>query len=1234
MTEASTSETIQSAATDSDADAATAASITEEGRATPAEQEHLVSVLHEKLRSRFAGDGPDHAIIMDRVPSKALQLGILPALPQPDPGAAESPEQLAQLLRRPSSAMGLDFEIAAPVSGTIELKVEAEFSVYLQRYPTREEQFEFHHGGVEDETQDEVEQSAEKDAMRIRPKYRRHDIASGPRAALLEGERGELEIALDDVMTAALGNELRDAGTVHAFQARRNQTLPVTALEGDQAVFDKAIRDAEGDARKTSLEPPVATLLVTWQPAEHGHLRVQATVRNDTIEPPRTRQQPKDAPRAIPRELDLFNSRLRVYPIAGELQKMQFHRAPKDFRYADERWVWAIGRNAHGRRLAADECAREPLTTETWPVYMQRRMEPSQKPELQLGFAELADQVRVMGALGRIASAMKDFEAQWEQALDGWADEASRHECRRALDTFRGDMAAFERGLNCMRRDQQLKAAFCAANAVFNEISKGRKYKSWRLFQVVYQVIHLQSLRVRETPNDEALRAELDIADVLWFPTGGGKTEAYLGLIITALFYDRLRGKQRGVSAMLRFPLRMLSVQQLQRLLVAVAHAEAHRQRLLNDGVDVAGDPFALGYWAGRDNSPNSLVSTRAERPRENIDWWVNHVADAPDRGDSLRIVTICPQPGCGGKLRLKPHAEQVRLRHVCKACGKDAPVHITDDEVYRYLPGVIVSTVDKLAHIARAEQLVGLLAGPAFRCPDHGYFSWHQAVWLPGRNGGPPDMKDRCIAGHKCNRGAKEYTRVDSTKDPCPAILVQDELHLLEEELGTFSSHYETLLKVLQEELGDGLPSKVLAATATIESFEAQVNNLYAREARVFPSPGYELGETFYVETHRDVARRVYVGALPARPDVQEFGALAQGYLHEEVMSLQDDLPTALATLGWVGVHTPLWLAEQLLNYELTLGYVNRKQDADKIASVLKRLPRRRLLREDVESKVLIGGGSGGGTPLAEIADTLQRVIDQYDKAPRPERQKRLRAWIATSLISHGVDLDPLNLMIVNGMTPTIAGYVQASSRAGRTHVGLVLVGFNRRSARERSFFQFFSETHAFLDRMIAPVPVNRFARFAAATTVPGLISALVTQLYGHERLTDAGRPDKPTPSLQQVKQARMFLLGDKNKKEHLLGLLQRALGVGATVRRQVNGRYVRQPIFDPRMTQWLEQEAAEQLDRQWDNLVDTVKTGRTPSALSPEPLASFRQVDEPIDLNPFGKEAEIQAALTRTAK
>jgi hypothetical protein len=68
--------------------------------------------------------------------------------------------------------------------------------------------------------------------------------------------------------------------------------------------------------------------------------------------------------------------------------------------------------------------------------------------------------------------------------------------------------------------------------------------------------------------------------------------------------------------------------------------------------------------------------------------------------------------------------------------------------------------------------------------------------------------------------------------------------------------------------------------------------------------------------------------------------------------------------------------------------------------------------------------------------------------------------------------------------------------------------------------------------------------------------------------------------------------------------------------------------------MTQWLEQEAAEQLDRQWDNLVDTVKTGRTPSALSPEPLASFRQVDEPIDLNPFGKEAEIQAALTRTAK
>jgi hypothetical protein len=209
----------------------------------------------------------------------------------------------------------------------------------------------------------------------------------------------------------------------------------------------------------------------------------------------------------------------------------------------------------------------------------------------------------------------------------------------------------------------------------------------------------------------------------------------------------------------------------------------------------------------------------------------------------------------------------------------------------------------------------------------------------------------------------------------------------------------------------------------------------------------------------------------------------------------------------------------------------------------------------------------------------------------------------------------------------------VQASSRSGRTHVGLLVTGFNRRSARERGFFQFFTETHAFLDRMIAPVPVNRFARFAVSVTAPGIVSALMLHLYGLARLRASGRPDKPTPSLQQIKQARAYLNSTEappRPQEDLVENVRRALGVGTTVLRRVHGGFAAQPLFDPRMTQWLEQEAADHADRQWDILLDPTRAGGVAKNLKPEPLTSFRQVDEHMNLNAFFRDAEIHGALT----
>lgn len=1219
--------------------------------ATPAEELRLVRHLHGRLRQLFSGSALEFEEIRERYPSKVLQLGVVPPLPEPDPDTHETAEQFAKRLRRPPSNIGLDFELEPDPDGKASVDVEGRFSFYLQRYPDRDAQEQFYSGGQERETREEEENPEDADTkenMRLLPVFKRYDIETGTLTVELDSETGETTIDLDEHIADVLAEPLREQATVYPFWGRRSQTLSASALDGDQRAFEQAIAEAEGGSRSAPLAPPRASIVVTWQPVATGRLRVQATLRNDTQVKLRSQQRTKKGQRKreddeeakkreLPRDMELFDTRLRVFQGEGAFKRLEFRRAPKDFRYAELRHVWAVGRNCHGRRMDpeqdGDEAAGEPLTTEHWPVYVQRRMEPRtelSKQPLQLHFSELANEATCMQALGRISAAMKTFEGQWEQQLAAWEDPDSKIECEKALEAFRADMASFERGVACLNRDPKLAAAFRAANHVFHKIGQERAMTSWRLFQVVYVVIHLAALRAREARDDEDLLAELDTVDVLWFPTGGGKTEAYLGLIIAALFYDRLRGKQRGLTAMLRFPLRMLSVQQLQRLLVAVAAAERHRRELLDQGEPLNGDPFALGYWAGQGNSPNSLVSSYENAPFEHINTWVKHVQEAPDGGDDKRIITVCPDPDCKGKVRLLPDAKHVRLRHVCSQCEQDVPVYISDEEVYRYLPAVVVSTVDKLAHVARAHQFVNILAGPAYRCPDHGYFTWHESGAERDANGAPK-VTDRCMAGELCTRAADEYELVGESRDPTPAFVVQDELHLLEEELGTFAAHYDTLLKTMQERLSDGLPSKLLAATATIEAFEEQVNQLYARQARVFPSPGWKLGESFYVVTDPDAVRRLYVGALTSRPDVTEFGALAQKYLHAEVIRMQRNPDYGLRVLGLEQAHDEAWLQQLLLGYELTLGYVNRKPHADRISSELNRAAMRDL-GEPLRVQRLVGGGGDSGTPLAEIADTLNEIVSQY--RDEPDREKRLRALVATSVISHGVDLDALNLMVVNNMTPTVAQYVQASSRSGRSHVGLVIVSFDRRSVRERAFFTYFREYHAFLDRMIAPVPVNRFARFATEATMPGILSALLIQVMNRERLSDKGLdPKRPLMSLRVGKELGRFLNGGEppeDKPAVLKELAQRALGISARARRRRNGAVVSEPVFPQRLTQWLEHEAGEQLDRQLAQVRVPGQKGSTPTLFRPEPLTSFRDVDTPVELIVSSRYSDVQADLT----
>ena len=1229
--------------------------------ATSAEEERLVDHLLEVARVRFAGEGEQHRIIRNTFPSRVLQLGVLPALPQPDPGDPLSPEQLAQRMGQAPSAMGVDFRLE-PQDGAAALNVRSRFAVYVQRYPDVAEQTAFYtdesrearEGDEGDEGDEGQGAGAGHGAggqgagggqpggtMRLMPKFERFDIDVTVTADIASG-RGEQSFDLTPQVAAQLGAALTEPQTVYAFLARRGQTLDVSVLAAGDTAFRQAIATAEGNARNTPHTPPNVTLTVAWQPDTENCVRVQVTLANATLQPQlagrggRSRAQQGSA-RVIPRELALFNCRLGVTPTTGTLRQLRFRQAPEDFRYADTRYTWALGRSCAGRR----DREGGPIVSDTWPTYRQPRT--VQNRQLTLRFEHLRDETRMMDSLARVLAAMKMFDGRWQTHLDAWGgDDDSRRACEAAREQWRAEMAAFERGIDCLAADEELRKSFRAANRAFERIGKAKGYETWRPFQLCFIVIQLAGLRARRV-DDPSLRAELDVCDVLWAATGAGKTEGYLGLGVVAMFYDRYRGKQRGATMLLRYPLRMLSVQQFQRIADVVVAAEDVRQELLAAGEVVDGDPFELGYWAGFNNTPN-LLSDDYGDGNTTIEWWERQQKANPKHVQDQRIISGCPQTGCDGELELRPDVSAVRLRSVCTTCGREAPIHMTDEEVYRACPTIVVCTVDKLARVARAEEMVNVLAGPAYRCPKHGYFTWHRG----GRErdaGGAPRVKDRCAVGDRCKRPASDYTAVGKTLDPAPSVIGQDELHLLEEELGTFDSHYETLMDVLWEELGDGLRPKMLAATATIEGGEAQVANLYARHIREFPSQGWNRHESFYQSTDHEATRRVYVGALPNRPDVMEFGAVAQAVFAAEVARLQADPDAAVTELGYGG-RDGAWMSELLKRYELSLGYINRKENAGRIGSVLRGLHHRAAEDQlhmpfEYQFEVLVAGAAGEST-LADIAAVLDRIETQYDDGT-PDSE-RLRGLIATSLISHGVDLNALNVEVMNRMTPSVAGYVQATSRSGRQHTGLVLVAFDRRIARERSFFQHFLDYHGYIDRLIAPVPVNRFARFAPRATMPGLISALVMHVFGRRQLDALGlNPQRPTSALKARFALRAWWTGaaGANARDRLRPLVSRSLGIGVRRRRRLPDGTPTNPelLFSPVLEDWLERAAVgdpanayrgSEFTRQVDQLENWQSRESLPNKLVPRPLDSFRSVDEPLDFRPLAAAADVEADLT----
>jgi hypothetical protein len=908
-------------------------------------------------------------------------------------------------------------------------------------------------------------------------------------------------------------------------------------------------------------------------------------------------------------ELAVYDAEFGVTLGGGTVVPSEYRVVERD--YKTEPLVYA-----HGRFCCLDEEAFRrtgELRTATLPIH--RQMVYESKPELQPSFAELS--VDPLPPLQRIARQMREYLAAWDAYLQAatLASEA-RRACQAERDGFASEVVRYERGLQLIRDDlhgprRGIGLAFINANAAFALMNTSGGLSNpgpptattWRLFQIVYVVMNVRALTARESSEGERQEwrdrgnaplepgtvggdlEELDVADVLWFPTGGGKSAALYGLIAVGLFFDRLRGKSAGVSAVVRFPLRMLSVQQLERLLRLIAACE-----MVRDAKECPGSPFRLGYWVGRNNTPNRITDPSDER-------WHDVAWMARQNREWKRANAVLPTcPYCGeSEVALTPDPASMRIHHTCGACDRVLPVDVTDDEVYRYLPAVLVGTIDKIASLAFNAHASHLTHGPAYECPDHGYVTH------------PQSSEHRCLARTACARSEAEWVPVE-IKDPAPALVIQDELHLLSEELGTFAAHYETLWQYLCRS-GSGLPSKVLAATATISDYENQVTQLYAMRPRRFPTDGWQDGESFYAKRHDDLVRRIFVGALPTQMDVVQFAIAAGETIREELGRLRDLPSDVVAKTLDLNYGQADDVARLLFEYELQGYYCNRKTDADRVHARAERIGREGAVR--FESVRL-----NGQNRLAEISDVIRRVERETLATPS---HRRLASLAGTSLISHGVDLERLNVFFVLGMPSTVAYYVQATSRAGRTGVGVVVTTLARFHVRDRSVFHFFEPQHRYVNVLVEPVALNRFSTHGPRKTASGLLAALMTQDWArNSALLASAQADAPA-DLTRADYTRGLLT--RWRRSAAAGGTQDPVHEAQTAMRSAYG--LDSQVLDTSVGRRF----AQTVDDQIASLIASLEAAHEhllTRSLRPRPPTSLRDVDASADFGVAGYPAE----------
>ncbi|MYS34586.1 helicase-like protein [Streptomyces sp. KhCrAH-43] len=655
----------------------------------------------------------------------------------------------------------------------------------------------------------------------------------------------------------------------------------------------------------------------------------------------------------------------------------------------------------------------------------------------------------VLTALNKLMSDYAEWIDRMEVEAEAFRRTSYETPARERVEQCRAALARMRRGIRVLGENTDAMRAFRLANRAMAHqrargewVRKGREGAPdetrgrWRPFQISFMLLCLEGI-VDPRHDDRS------VADLLWFPTGGGKTEAYLGLIAFTTFLRRLRLKERGagVTVLMRYTLRLLTLQQFERAAALICAME--RIRLGDEGT-LGAEPISIGMWVGQSATPNrlsdaekSLVELRKEK-------------DLQERNP----VQLHACPWCGTRLdayqyEVDEEAGRMHVRCPDEWCDfRDGlPVHLVDEAVYDARPTLVIATVDKFAAMPWRVQTAALF-----------------------------------------NRD-----RADGT--PPPELIVQDELHLISGPLGTLTGLYETAVDLLSDS------PKVIASTATIRRASDQGKMLFDRAVAQFPPAGIDARDSWFaVETPKErKASRQYVGLLT--PSTSQATLLVRTYanlLHRAALAdVDDEVRDAYWTLvGYFNSLRLLAAAELQVHDDVDayLGYLASRENG----------PRRKVL-EQTEL-----------TSRANSSDIPKRLKQLERRLPHPDTVDVL---LATNMISVGVDVDRLGLMAVMGQPQTTAEYIQATSRVGRRHPGLVAVMLNSARSRDRSHYESFQHFHSALYREVESTSVTPFSSRARDRGLHAVVVALARILIPAAAPNDgAGRIREFRAELENV--------------------------------------------------------------------------------------------------------------------